>query len=528
MKTIRSFVGGSWVEASGATSSILNPATEEPIAEVASAHVDWKRALEHSRNVGGAALRALTFGERGQLVKALSKLIHAHRDELLDLAIANGGNTRSDAKFDVDGASGTLAAYGELGASVGATRFLVDGEGAQLTRSVRFYGQHIAVPRAGVAVHINAFNFPAWGFAEKAAVALLAGVPVVSKPATSTVLVAHRIVELIVEAKLLPEGALSFVAGSVGDLMSHLSGQDVLAFTGSSDTGRRLRGDLGVVANSVRVNIEADSLNAAVLGADLARDSEGYSLFIADVVREMTQKAGQKCTAIRRVLVPAEMLESVREDLGERLGAIKVGDPALQEVTMGPLATRQQLDDVRAGLARLREEADSVFGGDGSVEPIGVAKGKGFFLAPVLLQARAGKPLARVHELEVFGPVATLIPYSGAAGEAVDLVARGGGCLVSSVYSDDRGFLGELALGLASWNGRLFLGSSKLAGHAVGPGTVLPQLVHGGPGRAGGGEELGGARGLAFYLQRTAIAGDKPILEALFKHKGNGDGEQSQ
>ena len=519
MKTIRSYLGGAWAEGGGKAQTLVNPATEEPVAEIAGGPVDWSRAVTHARTRGGEALRALTFAERGQLVKALSKLIHAHRDELIALAIANGGNTRGDAKFDIDGASGTLAAYGEVGIALGKVKFLVDGEAAQLTRSVRFVGQHIAVPRQGVAVHINAFNFPAWGMMEKAAVALLAGMPVITKPATSTALVAARMMELVVESKLLPDGALSFVAGSVGDLLAQLDGQDVLAFTGSSDTGQLLRGQKDVVAHSVRVNVEADSLNAAVLGPDLARDSEGYSLFVADVLRDMTQKAGQKCTAIRRVLVPADMVDAVREDLGERLAAIKVGDPAREEVGMGPLATRQQLDDVRAGIARLRQEADGVFGGDGSVEPVGVPRGKGFFVSPVLLQVRDTQQARRVHEHEVFGPVATIIPYSGEAKAAIALVARGGGGLVTSVYSDDRALLGELALGLAPYHGRLFLGSSKLAGHAVGPGTVLPQLVHGGPGRAGGGEELGSLRGLAFYLQRTAIAGDKPILEALFNKK---------
>jgi 3,4-dehydroadipyl-CoA semialdehyde dehydrogenase len=516
MKILRSYVGGRWHEHDGERPVLVNPSTEEPLAAAAGDGVDWQEALAHARRVG-AAFRQLTFAERGQLLKAFSKLIHAHRDELIGLAVANGGNTRSDAKFDIDGASGTLAAYAELGAQLGDVKFLTDGEGIQLTRSVRFWGQHIAVPRAGVAVHVNAFNFPAWGLAEKAAVALLAGMPVVSKPATATAMVAHRIVELVVENKVLPEGVLSLVAGSVGDLLSRLEGQDVLAFTGSSQTARHLRGHQTVVAASVRVNVEADSLNAAVLGPDLERGSEGYSLFIADVVRDMTQKTGQKCTAIRRVLVPEAALEAVREDLVDRLSGIKVGDPAREEVGMGPVATAAQLRDVRAGIARLREEAESLFGGDGGVEPAGVPAGKGYFLSPVLLQAR---PDARaVHEHEVFGPVSTLLPYSGEAGEAVELVARGGGGLVSSVYSDDRKFLGEAVLGLAPYHGRLFLGSSKLGGHAVGPGTVLPQLVHGGPGRAGGGEELGGARGLAFYLQRTALAGDRPILEALFGPK---------
>jgi len=525
MKTLRSFLQGRWLDGSGHSGpaqTLVNPATEEPLATVQSAAIDWKQTLAWTRDVGGRVLRAMTFAQRGALLKAASKIVHAHRDELIALAIANGGNTRGDAKFDIDGAAGTLAAYGELGASLGDVKFLVDGEPIQLTRSVRFVGQHIAVPRQGVAVHVNAFNFPAWGLAEKAAVALLAGMPVISKPGTSTALVAHRLVEILVENQLLPDGALSLVMGSVGDLLAHLDGQDVLAFTGSSDTGRELRGQKNVVAASVRVNVEADSLNAAVLGPDAARDSEAYAQFIADVVRDMTQKTGQKCTAIRRVLVPGDALEGVREDLIERLAAVKVGDPALEEVSMGPVATARQLADVKAGIARLREEAPSVFGGDRAVEPIGVPPGKGFFVSPVLLELRGEGKL--VHQLEVFGPVATLISYDGTVAQAAQLVGRGGGCLVSSAYSDDRAFLGALALELAPYLGRLFLGSSKLSGHAVGPGTVLPQMVHGGPGRAGGGEELGGARGLTFYLQRTAIQGDKPILEALFRGSPQGNG----
>jgi oxepin-CoA hydrolase/3-oxo-5,6-dehydrosuberyl-CoA semialdehyde dehydrogenase len=518
MKILKSFVCDRFVDGNGARAVLVNPATEEPLAEIVSGGADWKQALSFARETGGTELRRMTFAERGLLLKAVSKLLHSHRDELIQLAIQNGGNTRSDAKFDIDGATGTLAAYGEIGAGIGNARWLTDGDVVQLTRSVRFVGQHIAVPRRGVAVHVNAFNFPAWNMMEKAAVALLAGVPVVEKPATATALVAHRILEILVDAKALPPGAFSLVAGSVGDLLLHLSGQDVLAFTGSSDTGAELRVGPAVIAGSVRTNVEADSLNAAVLGPDAARDSEAYAQFIADVVRDMTQKTGQKCTAIRRVLVPRDALEAVREDLSERLSAVKVGNPSLEEVGMGPVATARQLADVRTGIARLREEADAVVGGDGIVaEPIGAPKGKGFFVAPVLLQLRDGADGRHVHAHEVFGPVSTIVPYSGAAEEACAQVARGGGGLVSSAYSDDRAWLGEMAFGLAPWHGRLFLGSSKLSGHAVGPGTVLPQMVHGGPGRAGGGEELGGARGLAFYLQRTAIAGDKPIVEALFR-----------
>jgi len=511
---LRSFAAGRWIESTGARTLLVNPATEETVAEIAAGGIDWAVALGAARTAGLAFSR-LTFGERGAMLKAASKLLHGHRDELIGLAIANGGNTRGDAKFDIDGATGTLAAYADLGAQIGDVRFLVDGEGIQLTRSVRFYGQHIAVPRRGVAVHINAFNFPGWNMMEKAAVALLAGLPVVTKPATATAVVAHRIIEILIEGKVFPDGILTLCLGPVGDLLAHLDGQDCLAFTGSSDTGQEIRRHPTVIARSVRVNIEADSLNAAVLGPDAARDSEAYAQFVADVVRDMTQKTGQKCTAIRRVMVPADRLAEVAEDLSERLAGVRVGNPALEEVNMGPVATARQHSDVRAGIARLREEADVVFGGDGSVEALGVPAGKGFFVGPVLLKLREGAGTV-VHAHEVFGPVATLVLFGGDALGAAALVARGQGCLVSSVYSDDRGFLGEMALELAPYNGRLFLGSSKLAGHAVGPGTVLPQLVHGGPGRAGGGEELGGARGLWFYLQRTAIAGDRPILDAVF------------
>jgi oxepin-CoA hydrolase/3-oxo-5,6-dehydrosuberyl-CoA semialdehyde dehydrogenase len=518
MKTLASYVCGRFVEGKDAPIVLVNPATEEPLAEARSGGWSVEEVLAHAHR-GGAALRAMTFAARGELLKGLSRLVHAHRDELIALAIANGGNTRSDAKFDIDGASGTLAAYAELGAQLGETHLLVEGEPTQLTRSVRFVGQHVSVPRQGVAVHVNAFNFPAWNLAEKAAATLLAGMPIVSKPATATALVASRLVELFAESKLLPDGAFQMIVGGTGELLSRLSGQDALSFTGSSDTGAKLRGLPQVVAASVRVNLETDSLNAAVLAPELERGSEGYSLFVADVLRDMTQKTGQKCTAIRRVLVPAPLLDGVREDLTERLSAIKVGDPAREEVTMGPVATAAQLKDVRAGIARLKKETRSVFGGDGEVEAVGVPKGKGFFISPVLLEAGDASAAHSVHEHEVFGPVATLLPYSGAPAEAIDLVRRGGGGLVSSVYSDDRGFLREMVSGIAAHHGRLFLGSSKLAGHAVGPGTVLPQLIHGGPGRAGAGEELGGPRGLAFYMQRTAIAGDKPILEALLRRE---------
>jgi oxepin-CoA hydrolase/3-oxo-5,6-dehydrosuberyl-CoA semialdehyde dehydrogenase len=457
-------------------------------------------------------LRGLTFAERGAALKAAAEALQKARDELLQLAIANGGNTRSDAKFDVDGAIATLHAYAEIGAGLGAARFLLDGEGIQLGRSPRFHGQHVAVPRHGVAVHVNAFNFPAWGFAEKAAVALLAGMPVLSKPATSSAMVAHRIVELLVEKKVLPGGALSLLVGSPRDLVAHLGAQDVLAFTGSSDTGARIRAAPNVMRESVRVNIEADSLNAAVLGPDVEPGADMYELALDDVARDMTQKAGQKCTAIRRVLVPEPIAARVRDDLAERLAAVRVGNPALEDVRMGPLATASQLADVRDGVDRLAAEGRLVYGSAAPFAAAGVDAGKGFFISPVVVEVPPGA--TAVHSREVFGPVAALLPYSGRAAEAAEIVARGNGGLVAAVYAEDAGWIGEVVFGLAPLQGRIFLGHPKIE-LSPGPGTVLPQLVHGGPGRAGGGEELGGPRGLAFYTQRVALEGSRPVIAKL-------------
>ena len=499
MLELRSYVSGRWVAGTGAAQTLLNPTTEDPLARASSEGIDLQSALYHARSVGGPALRSMTFAQRGAALKAVADAIQGEREALLELAIANGGNTRSDAKFDVDGAIATLLAYSEVGISLGQNRFLVDGEAIQLGRSARFHGQHIAVPRHGVAVHINAFNFPAWGFAEKAAVALLAGMPVLSKPATSSAMVAHRIAELIVEKKLLPDGALSFLVGSARDLISHLESQDVLAFTGSGEIGTKLRSDPRVASEFLRINIEADSLNAAVLGPDVEPRSDMYELFLKDVLRDMTQKAGQKCTAIRRVMVPQEWFSSVRQDLAELLGAIRVGDPKYEDTRMGPLASAAQLADVREGVQRL--------GGRHAFGSLAPVKDKGFFISPILVE----DPSDSVHEREVFGPVASLIRFSD---NPAEIVTRGNGGLVSSVYSDDQEFIERTVSALAPYHGRLFLGHPKIE-LSPGPGTVLPQLVHGGPGRAGGGEELGGPRGLAFYMQRVALEGSRPVIQKL-------------
>lgn len=514
MIELGSYVAGKWVKGKGKAADLVNPATEEVLATTSTEGVDFGEAVKFAREKGGPALRAMTFTQRGEMLRAMSRAIHAKRDELLTMAQENGGNTRGDAKFDVDGAIGTLAAYADLAPELGDTNVLLDGDAIQLGRSARLFGQHVYTSREGVAVHVNAFNFPAWGLAEKAATALLAGMPVISKPATSTALVAHRMMEILVAEKLLPEGALSFVCGGAGDLLDRLSGQDVIAFTGSSITAAKLREGKSVLREGAHINVEADSLNAAVLGTDVEEGSDVMNLFVADVYREMTQKTGQKCTAFRRLYVPAAKIDAVIELLRERLAAVKVGDPTKEEVTMGPVSTAQQIRDVREGVKKLESCAKIVFGSTTDVSPIGVPSGKGYFTTPVLLHGAAPKPMDAVHTHEVFGPVITIMPYDDPKSAAA-LVAAGGGGLQTSVYADDKDFIKSMILALAPFHGRLVIGSSKVAGQSLPPGMALPQLLHGGPGRAGGGEELGGKRGMMLYMQRTALQGDRALIEAI-------------
>ncbi len=511
--TLENWVQGRWVRGEGVLSDLHNPTTEAVIARTGTRGLDFQGVLQHARKVGGPALRGMGFAERGAMLLAMSKVIHAQREALVELAISNGGNTRGDAKFDIDGAWGTLAWYAKLGTSLGDGRILQDGPQESLARNPRYVGQHIKTSRLGAAVHINAFNFPAWGFAEKAAVALLAGVPVVSKPATSTALVAQRCVRLLVDAGVLPEGALQLICGSTGDLLDHLEPQDHLAFTGSSATGTSLRGRERLLRLGVRVTVEADSLNAAVLGPDVEPGSDTWEMFVREVVKDLSQKAGQKCTAIRRILVPASRIDAATEDLRSRVEELVLGDPSLDGVDVGPLCTADQLRDVRAGVVRLLTVTRPIVGSGGRGTPKG-AGDKGWFVEPTLLLAQDSSA-APIHGDEVFGPVQTVLPYSGSAEDAAGLVGLGQGSLVSSIYSDDEAWTRQAILAMAPWCGRLHVGSSKVADHSPGPGTVLPQMVHGGPGRAGAGEELGGLRGLDFYLQRTAVQGLKPWLERL-------------
>ncbi|MFN0059326.1 MAG: 3,4-dehydroadipyl-CoA semialdehyde dehydrogenase [Planctomycetota bacterium] len=515
MKTLRSFVAGDWHTAGAGFVPLHDPCSEAVIAQASSAGIDFRAALEFARTHGGAALRELTFAQRSELLLAMSKALHSHRDELIELSLVNTGATRKDAKFDLDGATGTLSYYAYLGKELGSQRMLARDAGVALGRTAKFWGQHVATPLSGVAVHINAFNFPAWGFAEKAACALLSGMPVITKPATSSAMVTERCIEILVAAQVLPAGALSLVCGSVGDLLSQLGAQDVLAFTGSAATAVKLRGAANLLAASVRVNIEADSLNAAVLGPDVNEGAETYELFVREVVREMTQKSGQKCTAVRRILVPRAQLAAVEAAICERLHSSVTGNPQDPSVNLGPLATREQLSDAVSGVKKLATSARRVFGTGERVDGIGNPPNKGYFFAPTLLRADNADSAHIVHQHEVFGPVATLLPYDGGAAEAARCVALGGGMLVTSVYSDDVEFVGRFLDVAGSSSGRVYLGSEKMAEQALGSGLAMPQSLHGGPGRAGGGAELGGVFGLELYMQRVSLQGSRPMIERL-------------
>lgn len=503
MITLQSYLDGRWTEGKGHNEELLDPSTEAVLGTVSTAGLDLAAALQHARAIGNPAMRALTFKQRGALLRSLSKAIHGMRDQLLADAMANGGCTHKDGKFDVDGAWGTLATYADLADTLGEGTLLADGDSEQLGRSPRLHGLHVRVPRAGVAVQINAFNFPAWGMAEKTATAVLAGMPIFVKPAAPTALVAWRIAKAW--AELFPAGGFSFLAGAPNDLIDHLDYRDALAFTGSSRTGSLLRGSKAVTERGVALGVEADSLNAAVLGPDVEVGSELADLFVADVIREMTQKAGQKCTAFRRIFVPTAQAADIVERLAAELGRVKVGNPADAGVTMGPLTTRAQLAGIQERLGAFKEGAKVAFEAAGKPE-------RGFFCGPILLAREGVRADDVVHHEELFAPIATVVGYDGSAAEAARGVAYGRGGLQASVYSDDKSYLRELVLAVAPHHGRISIGSSKIAGQAMPPGMALPQLLHGGPGRAGGSEELGGLRGCAFYTQRVALQGDRAIL----------------
>ena len=511
---LQSFLSGRWQNGQGTETELRNPVTGELLATASARGLDLAAALDHARRQGASALQELGYADRATLLGRIADVLTANRARYEAIAIANSGNTKSDAAIDIDGGIGTLKYYARLGASLGEARMLLDQGPVRLAKPENYQAIHLLVPRRGVAVHVNAFNFPSWGLWEKAAVALLAGVPVLAKPASSTALLACEMVRDVVAADILPDGALNLLCGSAGDLLSHLTADDVVAFTGSHDTARRIRGHANVIERNVPVNIEADSINAAVLAPDAAPGSPAFDAFVREVSREITVKAGQKCTAIRRAFVPAAHATAAAEALVAKLTAIVVGDPRRDDVRMGPVVTRAQQTAVRDGIDRLATQAEVLCGGSAAPKLDGIDQGTSAFVAPTLLRAGDAGAAQVVHDTEVFGPVATLLAY-GDANEAIALVRRGGGSLVASIFGADTELLARTARELGSAHGRILaVDPSIVAGH-TGHGIVMPQCNHGGPGRAGNGEELGGLHGLRFYHQRVAIQGSSDLLPRL-------------
>ncbi len=511
---LRSYIDGSWRTPGGTGTLLADATTGDEVARWSTEPVDAAAALEHARRVGAPALRELTFHQRAAALKSLAKHLSAHTDEFSELSTSTGA-TRRDSAVDVDGGIGVLFVYAAKGTrELPDAHYHVDGDEEQLGKGGTFVAQHGRTPLRGAAVQINAYNFPVWGMLEKLAPAFLAGVPSLVKPAARTAYLTELVFRRIIESGLVPEGSVQLLAGGVGDLLDRLNEQDTVAFTGSAPTAQRLRTHENLVRGSVRFNAEADSLNYAVLGPEATPGSPEFDLFVTQLVTEMTVKAGQKCTAIRRALVPSALLADVTAAVREELSTVTVGDPRQESVRMGPLVSLGQREEVLRSLKGLCEAGTPIFGDPERFEVTGADAERGAFLPPVLL--RCEDPDRREpHEIEAFGPVSTLLPYDGTAERAAAYAARGAGSLVGSVVSNDEDFVREMVLATAPWHGRLHILDRDDAEESTGHGSPMPQLVHGRPGRAGGGEELGGVRSVLHYTQRTAIQGS-PAKVRLF------------
>lgn len=513
MSYLHNYLSNAWQPGSGDTTALRDPVTGQPIATVGGAAQGLDAGFAFARTQGSAALQAMTYGQRAGMLGDVLKVLQANRDVYYDIALANSGTTKADSAVDIEGAAFTLGYYAKIGAALGDAKTLLDGGAAILSKDALFQLQHILSPIRGLALFINAFNFPAWGLWEKAAPALLSGVPVIVKPATVTAWLTHRMVADVVAAGILPAGALSIVCGSSAGLLDALQPFDVLSFTGSADTAAVIRSHPAISRHSVRANIEADSLNASILGADAAPGTAVFDLYVAELVREMTTKSGQRCTAIRRALVPAQFFGAVSEAVGARLAQVSVGNPRNAEVRMGSLVSREQLDNVQAGIAKLASEASVLY--DGSAQPlVDVDPAIAACIGPTLFGVRDAEKAVLVHDHEVFGPVSTLLAYRD-TDHAMSLAHRGLGSLAVSVFSDDHAWLARAGRELAGSHGRVHMVSSDVGRTQTGHGNVMPAAIHGGPGRAGGGEELGGLRALGFYHRRAALQGSSATLQQL-------------
>ncbi|MEM7523708.1 MAG: phenylacetic acid degradation bifunctional protein PaaZ [Pseudomonadota bacterium] len=504
-----SYVAGDWV-APDARRAIHDAVTGAPVAETGAGAPDVEAMAHHARAVGGPALRAMTFHDRARMLKALAAYLGECKEALYELSYATGA-TRSDSAVDIEGGIGTMFVYASKGRrEMPDGHVYIDGAPEALSRSGAFQGLHVSTPLLGVAVHINAFNFPVWGMLEKLAPTLLAGVPAIVKPATQTAYVTHACFRMMIESGILPKGAVQLICGGVGDLLDRLGPQDVVGFTGSAATATMLKGNPNLLANAVRFHAEQDSLNAAVLGPDAAPGTPEFETFIREAAREITVKAGQKCTAIRRIIAPRGHVDAVIDALSAELSTIRIGDPRAEGVKMGALAGLGQRADVAEAAGRIGAVCEAV-----SVGALGDADAAvGAFLPPTLFRCDDPKGATVPHAVEAFGPVSTVMPYDD-AGDAAEIANMGGGSLVASVFTHDAGFARDMVLGSAAWHGRLYFANRDTGKEATGHGAPVPHMVHGGPGRAGGGEELGGVRGALHYMQRTAVQGSPEILSAI-------------
>ena len=511
---LSSYVAGHWREGAGDGVHIYHAVNGEPVCQVSSEGIDFAEMARYGREVGGAALRAMTFHDRAAALKAMAKHLMARKEDFYAVSHQTGA-TRADGWVDIEGGIGTVFSYASL-----VTRelpndvIMVEGDMERLSAKGSFVGRHILSPKPGVAVHINAYNFPCWGMLEKIAPSLAAGMPVIVKPATPSAYLTEAMVREMIAGGFFPEGAIQLICGSAGDLLDHLMEQDVVTFTGSAGTGQKLRTHPNIVANSMPFTMEADSLNCAILGQTVSAEDEEFGIFIKEVAKEMTTKAGQKCTAIRRIIVPSAMVDTVAEALKARLASAVLGDPSVEGVRMGPLVGRDQAMDVQAKVDTLTEECDVLLGGGGDFVIKGCDNSSGAFYPATLLHCDDPFTKLRAHEVEAFGPVSTLMPYDTLE-DAVAIARLGKGSLAGSVYTYDDEEARQVILGTAPYHGRMLVLNRDCAGESTGHGSPLANLVHGGPGRAGGGEELGGLRAIKHYMQRTALQGSPTTLMAI-------------
>ncbi|MES2703534.1 MAG: phenylacetic acid degradation bifunctional protein PaaZ [Bacteroidota bacterium] len=513
VKQLKNYAEGKWVSGTKAGETLHNAVTGDAIYTAGSDGLDFGAMMQYARKVGGPALRKLTFQQRGRMLKALAMYLLDRKEYFYTISSLTGA-TRADSWVDIEGGIGNLFAYASLRRQFPDERFYVDGDTAKLSKNNTFIGQHIMVPREGVAIHINAFNFPVWGMLEKIAVNLLAGVPAIVKPATLTSYLTEAVFEEIIKSEIFPAGSLQLICGSARGILDTIETQDVVTFTGSASTGRMLKSHPRILSEAVSFNMEADSLNCCILAPDVHPGMPEFDLFVKEVVREVTTKAGQKCTAIRRIIVPADRVEDVQIALGKRLQTTTLGDPTLKEVRMGPLAGLSQRNEVREKVQQLSKSQSIVIGDMEQFEVIGADKEKGAFLPPIIFLNTDPFKNTDCHNIEAFGPVSTIIPYNN-IDEAIELARMGMGSLVASVITQDDDIAKEIVLGVASMHGRILVLNADCAKESTGHGSPMPMLVHGGPGRAGGGEEMGGKRGVMHYLQRTAIQGSPTTITRI-------------